>query len=216
MAILTKIELRTQVESELMWDPQVTPADIGVTAHHGVVTLTGDVPTYAAKLAAERAALRVHGVKTVANDLHVKLATERNDVDIATDVAKALQVHVSVPPTVKASVRDGFVTLEGSVPWMYQKTAADAVVRNLRGVRGLANLITIRPHISERVVQTRIEDALRRSAELDAGHIRVLASGKTVTLSGNVRSFAERAEAERATWAAPGVSEVDNRIEVVP
>jgi osmotically-inducible protein OsmY len=216
MAILTKIELREQVESELQWDPQVTPAGIGVTAHHGVVTLTGDVPSYAAKLAAERAALRVHGVKTVANELHVKLATERNDVDIAADTAKTLQVHVNVPPTVKASVRDGFVTLEGSVPWMYQKTAAEAAVRNLHGVRGLANLIAIKPHVSERVVQTRIEDALRRSAELDASHIRVLASGKTVTLSGRVRSFAERVEAERAAWAALGVANVDNRIEVAP
>jgi osmotically-inducible protein OsmY len=216
MAILTKVELREQVESELQWDPQVTPAGIGVTAHQGVVTLSGDVPSYAAKLAAERAALRVHGVKTVANELHVKLASERNDVDIAADTAHALQVHVNVPPSVKASVRDGFVTLEGSVPWMYQKTAAEAVVRNLHGVRGLANLIAIKPHISERVVQTRIEDALRRSAEIDASHIHVVASGKTVTLSGRVRSFAERAEAERAAWAAPGVSNVDDRIEVVP
>jgi osmotically-inducible protein OsmY len=213
MTTLTNLRLHELVEHELAWDPEITSHSIGVTATDGMVTLSGFVPSYAERVAAERSALRVRGVRAVANDLQVKLASERIDPDIAADAATALQTHLSIPSSVKATVRNGLVTLEGTVEWMYQRIAAEQSVRPLRGVKGVFNHITVKPAVSIGEVRTKIEDALRRSAETDAGRIQVQTADGVVTLSGKVRSYAEKLDAERAAWAAPGVRQVVNRID---
>jgi osmotically-inducible protein OsmY len=209
-------ELQELVQNELLWDPEVTSSSIGVTSKDGVVTLSGFVPSYAERMAAERAALRVYGTRGVANDLTVKLAGDRIDPDIAKDAVDALKFNLSVPKTVKVAVRDAHVTLEGTCEWWFQRNAAENAVRHLAGVKGVNNFITIKPRVSPEMVKAKIEAALRRSAELDAKDVNVVAVGGKVTLSGHVRSYAERLEAERAAWAAPGVTTVENDIFITP
>jgi osmotically-inducible protein OsmY len=208
--------LRVSVARQLETDPSFDASMIGVTNADGVVTLSGYVDTYAGRLAAERAARRVFGVKAVANELEVKLAHGRIDPDIAKDALQALQARTGIPPGLSVTVRDGYVTLAGSVDWMYQKTAADRAVRYLRGVRGLINNITVKPLVAPKEVQKRITEAFHRHADIDARRIHVEAAGGTVTLEGNVRSWTEKNEAERAAWNVPGVFAVVDRISVVP
>ena len=214
---MTDLELRKNVESELTWEPSVDAAEIGVGVSNSVVTLSGNVDSYWEKWAAERAAARLAGVKAVANELKVQLpdSSERTDEDIAEAAVNALNWSVSVPEDrIKVKVTQGWITLEGSVYWNFERTAADEAVRNLMGVTGVSNLIEVTPQVNASGVKAAIEMALKRSASVDAGRIKVEADGGKVTLRGNVRSWLERDEAERAAWAAPGVRMVDDQVTI--
>ena len=216
---MTNQELKQHVESALAWEPSVDCADIGVSAVDAVVTLRGNVASYAERVAAERAALHVYGVKAVANDLVVRLpsGTERTDTDIAHAVVTAFTWSTVVPQErVTATVTNGWVTLNGALDWQFQKDAAARAVRDLTGVRGVENHIVVTPHVDASEVKTKIEAAFKRSAQIDARRVRVAADNGKVILTGQVRSWAERQEAERAAWAAPGVVEVDDRLTVTP
>ena len=221
MSVATEFRTDTQIQSdviaELKWDPRVQPNEIGVTVKDGVVTLTGWVDSYTKKWAAEEAAHRVRGVKAVANDIEVRLpsSSERTDADIAAAAVRALEWDAFLPvDRIKVTVSKGFVTLEGSVDWQYQKSDAERVVRRLTGVKGVSNLITVKPRVAPSELKRQIEQALVRSAETDAQKITVEADGSKVVLKGTVRSWAERQEAERVAWTAPGVTSVDNRITI--
>jgi osmotically-inducible protein OsmY len=208
--------LKNSVSNQLAWDPQVEASMVGVTAKDGIVTLSGYVDSYAGKLAAERVARRVYGVKAIANELEVRLAFERIDTDIAKDALEALKNRIDVPLGIGVTVRHGQVTLTGSVEWMHQKLAAERAVKYLRGIRGVVNHITLKPSVSPKDVQKRITEALHRHADLDARRIHVEAEGAKVILTGAVRSWSEKDEAAAAAWRAPGVASIDNRIVVVP
>jgi osmotically-inducible protein OsmY len=212
-------DLKQQVERALDWEPSVDAEDIGVAVADGVVTLRGNVASYAAKLMAERAVLRVYGTKAVANDLivHVAGVYERTDTQIAQAAVTALTWHTNVPDDkVTVAVKDGWIALAGTVDWQYQKDAANSAVHDLTGVKGVTNDIRVQPRVKSADVRAKIQAAFTRSAEMDARRVSVTASDGTVVLSGNVRSWAERQEAERAAWAAPGVRQVDDRITIVP
>jgi osmotically-inducible protein OsmY len=205
------------VTEELKFEPSVDEKEIGVGVQSGVVTLTGKVPSFAEKFAAERAVERVSGVRAVADDLQVKLtpANSRSDTDVALAAVHALAWDMEVPDDkIKVKVVNGWVTVEGHAEWHFQKAAAERAVRFLTGVKGVTNLIAISPKVSPTDVMKRIEDAIKRSAELDAKRVFVEAEGSKVTLRGTVRSWAERDEAERAAWAVSGVSDVEDRITV--
>ena len=221
MAISTRtdVDIQADVLEELKWDMRVKPNEIGVAVKDGILTLTGWVDTYLKKMAAESAAHRVPGVKAVANDIEVRLlsSAERTDTDLAAAVLNALKWDAAIPADkIEVTVSKGWVTLKGEVEFGFQRRAAERAVRRLSGVKGVSNLITIKPLLSPTDLKQKIEKALVRNAETDARHIMVEAQGSKVILYGTVRSYAEKQEAEDAAWSAPGVSEVDNRIVVSP
>ena len=212
-------DIRRDVEAELVWEPDIQSTDIAVKVKDGIVTLTGFVRSYTEKYDAERVAKRVLGVKAVVNDLVVKLASgsERLDREIAEDAIDALKRELPLTSQgIKAIVRDGWITLEGQVQWDFQRRMAESAVRRVPGVKGVINLIKVEPKASPSEVKARIEEALKRSAEVDARNIEVEADGATVTLRGRVRSWAEKDEAEKAAWRAPGVRDVRNLIVIEP
>ena len=212
----TDRQLQHDVFEELRFDPQVQVNEIGVIATDGVVTLTGWVDSYLKKWRAEEAAHRVRGVRAVANDIEVRLSSERTDADIAAAAVRALSWNAALPADrIKVTVSKGWITLEGDVEWQYQRQEAENAVRRLWGVRGVSNLLSVKPSASPTDLKKKIEEALVRNAQLDAKGITVEIQGSTAILKGSVRSWAERQEAQRIAWLAPGITNVDNKITVL-
>ncbi len=207
-------DLVSNVTEELFWDPRVDNAAIAVSADHGEITLSGSVGSFREKQEARKAAARVGGVKRVKNDLEVSLLEEyaREDADLRADVLSALALDVFVPGTVDATVADGFVTLTGSADWQYQREDAELVAANVPGVIGVFDEISLRQTPKAGAVQDGIRHAFERNARLDADDLSVSTSDGTVTVKGPVHSWAEHDEAIAAAWAAPGVTDVEDRI----
>jgi osmotically-inducible protein OsmY len=213
---VTDKALQEAVMRELEWDPKVVPEHIGVIARKNSVTLTGYVSSYTEKYAAVKAAERVYGVKAVADEIEVRLpnSAQRDDSDIAEAIATRIRWSTLIPDTVEAEVRNGVVTLRGTVKWHHQREAAKRAVRDVTGVRSVLNLITVTPEVKPADVEHRITEAIQRNATLDAQQIEVTTTNGTVRLTGHVRSLWEKRVAEEAARSAPGVREVDNELAV--
>jgi len=214
----TDMQLKQDIEEELRWDPKLNAAQIGVSVDKGTVSLSGAVDTYAAKWAAEDATKRVAGVRTVAQDLTVKILAEhkRTDPEIAAAAESALKWNVFVPKAVTARVSGGSVTLEGPVTWNFQREAAETAIRHLSGVVTVFNFITIKPEVSAGQVKEKVQAALLRQATSDASSVHVDTSGGKVTLTGQVASWRTMDDAEKAAWAVPGVNEVVDKLTISP
>lgn len=211
----TDSELKKDVLTELLWDPLVPEARVGVTVSDGVVTLTGHLDTYAEKVAAKRAAERVAGVTAIAVELDVIPAGvhQRSDTEIAAAVEHALSWNTSVPQgRVRVTVEKGWVTLSGELDWNFQRRAVERMIRPLKGVAGIIDNILLKALPMPENLSNRIQDALTRQAVREARRIEISVDGSVVTLRGNVHSWAERTAAEGATWSAPGVSRVNNQL----
>jgi osmotically-inducible protein OsmY len=209
--------IQQDIEEELRWDPGLDSTNITASVKDGVVTLAGFVKSLPDKYGAETAAKRVEGVRAVANDVEVRLpaSDERPDPDIARDAIDAIKAELSIPlDTIEVVVRDGWVTLEGRVEWQYHKKAAENAVRRVRGVKGVSNMIAVKPRAEPADIWKKIQEALKRNAEVDANRIMIETNGSEVILSGTVRSWLERHEAERVAWSMPGVTRVEDRIVV--
>ena len=212
-------KLRQDVLEELDFEPSLDASHIAVGVHDAVVTLSGSVPSYADKLAAERAAKHVVGVRAIAQNLEIRLPSDKKTADdeIAKRAADILRWRVGVPADrITIKVEKGVVTLGGQVDWQFQRKQAENAVHNLTGVLGITNLIRVSARPQTREIKDKIQQALRRSAELDASHVTVHAEGGTVILGGKVHAWYERDLAEQAAWSAPGVTDVEDRIEIEP
>lgn len=215
----TDVHLQRDVLDELDWEPSLDASRIGVTAHEGVVTLTGHLPVYAQKHTAEEVAKRVHGVRAVANEIEVRPTDVhvRDDEDIAEAAVHALQWDAKVPDQqIQVAVEDGWITVEGNVEQQFQRVEVERVVRHLAGVRGVTNSVTVAPHESAGDTRGAIEAAIQRSAALRPRDISVEMDGPSVILTGDVHSLAELDEAMRIAWSARGVRHVENCITVTP
>lgn len=213
----TDNDIKRDVEAQLRWDPDIDPTDVVVSVKDGVVTLAGFVRSYSQRYKAEREAKSVRGVRGIANDIQVKLPSlnQRPDPEIAREAVEALKRDLPYSSQlIKVVVRDGWLTLEGDVEWKFQSNRAEEAVRRIKGLKGVTNLIKIKPHATPSEVKEKIEEALKRTAEVDAQKITVDVVGGQVTLHGKVRSWLEREEAERAAWRAPGVTHVTNHVTV--
>ena len=212
-------EIERDVREELQWGPDLNAEDIAVSVKDGVVTLAGFTRSYTDRLEAELAAKRVAGVHAIANDIEVRLPAidQRPDPDIARDAVAALKSQLPIShDKIKVIVKDGWITLEGTAEWQYQKTTAESAVRKIKGAKGVTNVIQLKPAVQPTDIQRKIQQAFKRSAEVDADRITVEAKGSEVILKGTVRSWIEREEAERVAWSAPGVTHVEDRIVVSP
>jgi len=212
-------EIEKDVRNELQWDPDLHAEDIAVAVKNGVVTLTGFTRSYTDRLEAEAAAKRVSGVLAVANDIEVRLPAidQRPDPEIGREAVAALKAQLPIShDRIKVIVKDGWITLEGEVEWQYQKSTAEAAVRKIAGVKGVTNVISVKPKVEPADIQRKIQEAFKRNAEVDANRITVEAHGSEVILKGTVRSWIEREEAERVAWSAPGITKVEDRIVVSP
>jgi osmotically-inducible protein OsmY len=210
-------QIQEDVMEELKWQPYLSTSQIGVAVSNGVVTLSGQVDSYSKKLAAENVAKKVSGVKAIAEDIQIdiSLPDRKTDADVAGAVVNALKWHSAVrEEKIKIKVEDGIVRLEGEVEWEYQRTSAKSAIENLAGVRGVINLITVKPRITPSEIQQKISSAFHRSATIDSGKVSVEVIGSKVILSGTVRSFAEKEDAQSAAWNAPGVTSVESKLEI--
>jgi osmotically-inducible protein OsmY len=212
-------DIRRDVEDELRWDPDIDDSDIAVNVNNGIVTLAGFIRSYVQKYQAETAAKRVAGAVGVVNDIEVRLPDidERPDPEIVRDAIARIKSELPYSwDGIRVIARNGWLTLEGEVEWNYQRQRAEEAVRRVRGIKGVTNDIIVKPRVAPVELRRKIEEALRRAAEVDASRISVETVGNEVILRGTVRSWAERREAERAAWSAAGVAKVDNRIIVSP
>jgi osmotically-inducible protein OsmY len=215
VSIHTDEDIQRDVQEELKWDTRVRPNEIGVAVKDGIVTLTGWVDSYLKKIAAEEDAHRVPGVKAVVNEIEVHLpgSAERTDADLAKAALNALKWDAGIPTDkIDVTVSHGWVTLKGEVEYYFQKREAEHAVERLSGVRGVTNLLTVKPQPTPQDLKSQIEKALVRNAETDARRIAVDVQGSKVILRGTVSAYAEKKAAEETAWSAPGVTEVDNRI----
>ncbi len=216
----TDADIKQDVEKELKWDVSLSdPADIAIAVNDGVVALSGYTHSWSDRHFAERAAKRVNGVRGVANDIVVRLRMldQRTDPEIARDAVAAIKQTIPLASEdIKVIVKDGELTLEGTAEWNYQRDLAEKAVRDIKGVRQVRNSVRVKPTLSAADLKKKIEEAFVRSAEVDSARITVEANGSEVTLRGAVKSFAERSQAERSAWAAPGVTKVENKITIAP
>lgn len=211
------LQIQRDVMDELKWEPYLNASQIGVAVSNGIVTLSGQVDSYSKKLSAEKAAKRVSGVKAIAEDIQIGVspAFRKTDTEIAEAILSALKWHSALQEEkIKIKVEDGIVKLEGEVEWEYQRNNAKVAIENLTGVRSVINLITVKPKISPTDIQQKISAAFHRSATIDAEKIQSDVVGNKVTLRGKVRSFAEKEDAENAAWAAPGITSVENKLQI--
>lgn len=213
----TDLQIQKDVMDQLEWEPFLNASEIGVAVKNGIVTLSGQVDSFAKKLAAENAAKKISGVKAIAEDIQIGVSPsyKKTDAEIAEAVVNALKWHTAVQEEkIKIKVENGVVRLEGEVEWEYQRSNAKAAVVNLAGVNGVINLIVVKPKVASSDVQKRINAAFHRSATIDASKIEAEVSGSKVTLHGTVRSYSEKEDAENAAWNAPGVLTVKNDLQI--